>query len=286
VIRTRAMAITTLYFTNLSRAWSQNGYIAKIFPELLQGILMMLGLSALDLLRLEELLADPNAPTLLWLQGSGCTGCSVSFLNYIETSTTGPVTAADVLIKKVNLAFHQTVMDVSGETAVNVVDSVYASNNYYLVVEGGVPSAYGGHTCLAWTRNGNTDVTFLEAVRALAGRALGILSIGTCASWGGVSAAAPNLTGVQGVGAATGKPTVNIAGCPPHPNWIVWGIVRALTGTVGTLDAYRRPTQLYRSRVHDRCPRREREEASTYGQDGRCLEELGCLGPACRAGSR
>jgi Ni,Fe-hydrogenase I small subunit len=47
---------------------------------------VMLGLSALDLLRLEELLANPDAPTILWLQGSGCTGCSVSFLNYISTT--------------------------------------------------------------------------------------------------------------------------------------------------------------------------------------------------------
>jgi hydrogenase small subunit len=253
----------------------------------------MLGLSALDLLRLEELLAAPNAPTLLWLQGSGCTGCSVSFLNYIARTSTGTETVADVLIKRVNLAFHQTVMDASGQTAVNAVDSVYAAaasgKKYYLVVEGGVPTAFGGNACLAWTREdkkaGKIDVTFLNAVKTLSSRASGILCVGTCASWGGVSAAAPNLTGVKGVGAVTGKRTVNIAGCPPHPNWIVWGIVRVLTNTVGSLDDHGRPEQLYPSSVHDRCPRKEVEpEATAYGQDGRCLEELGCMGPRCRAG--
>jgi hydrogenase small subunit len=253
---------------------------------------VMLGLSALDLLRLEELLADPAAPTLLWLQGSGCTGCSVSFLNYIAATSAGTETVADVLIKRVNLAFHQTVMDASGQTVVNVVDSVYAAassgRKYYLVVEGGVPTAFGGNACLAWTRTtavGRIDVTLLDAVKTLSTRASGIISVGTCAAWGGISAAYPNLTGVKGVGDVTGKRTINIAGCPPHPDWIVWGIVRVLTNTVGSLDDFGRPEQLFPRSVHDRCPRKEGERyASAYGQDGRCLKELGCLGPKCRAG--
>jgi Ni,Fe-hydrogenase I small subunit len=52
---------------------------------------------------------------------------------------------ADVLIKQVNLAFHQTVMDASGQTVVDVVYRVYAGaasgKAYLLLVEGGVPTA-------------------------------------------------------------------------------------------------------------------------------------------------
>ena len=49
-----------------------------------------LAFSTLDLLKLERALAKPNGPTVLWLQGSGCTGCSVSLL---KTFSVGMVTA-------------------------------------------------------------------------------------------------------------------------------------------------------------------------------------------------
>jgi len=250
------------------------------FLNLCKSSSVAIGLSTLDVISIGELLADPNAPTVLWLQGSGCSGCSVSFLNYIAPSA--PATAAEVLISKVNLAFHQTVMDVSGLSAVNTLDSVYAKGNYILVVEGGVPTAFNGYTCVVWTKNGR-DVTFKEAVTTLALRASKILCIGTCASWGGVSAALPNPSGVVGVKAITGKTTVNIAGCPPHPDWIVWGIAKALLNSVGTLDSFGRPKGLSNRTVHDVCPRRGGGEAHSYGLDGYCLKELGCSGPECRA---
>jgi len=239
------------------------------------------GLSAVDLIRLEELFAGTSAPTVYWLQGSGCTGCSVSFLNYIAPSA--PTTAAEVLIQNVNLAFHTTVMDVSGQSAVSIVDGASKQRRgYILVVEGGVPLGFNGNACLAWSKDGK-DVTFKDAVTVLASRASKIICVGSCASWGGVGAAAPNPSGIVGVQQATRKRTINIAGCPPHPDWIVWGIAKALVGSVGTLDQYGRPTRLFNRTVHDACPRREREEAHTYGQDGYCLEELGCLGPQTRA---
>ncbi|MBP1778308.1 MAG: periplasmic [NiFeSe] hydrogenase small subunit, partial [candidate division NC10 bacterium] len=140
------------------------------------------------------------------------------------------------------------------------------------------PTAFGGAPCWAWTENG-TDVTFANAATSLASRAKAVLAVGTCAAWGGMSAAAPNPTGVKGVSAVIGKPTVNIAGCPPHPDWIVWGVAKALTGSVGTLDAHGRPTALFGRTVHDQCPREEASEATAYGQDNRCLKHLGCYGP-------
>ena len=56
-----------------------------------------------------------------------------------------------------------------------------------------------------------------------------------------------------------------------------------LNNSVGGLDSYGRPTALYGQIIHENCPRREHEEASRYGQDNRCLEELGCKGPNTRA---
>ena len=40
------------------------------------------GLSSTELVLLEKALANPDGPTVLWMQGAACTGCSMSFLNY------------------------------------------------------------------------------------------------------------------------------------------------------------------------------------------------------------
>jgi hydrogenase small subunit len=241
---------------------------------------LALGLSALDIVKLQEALANPNAPTILWLQGSACTGCTVSLLNYVSAAR--PADIADLLINNVNLAYHNTAMAAVADTGLEALDAAYAKGGYVLAVEGGVPTAFGGHACIAWSRNGQ-DVTFQDAVKTLAARASSILCIGTCASWGGVPAAPPNPTAVRGVGIITGRRTINIAGCPPHPNWIVWTIANLLLGRVGELDDKGRPKALFSRSVHERCPRKEMPEAWTYGQDGRCLEEMMCAGPKTRA---
>jgi hydrogenase small subunit len=240
-----------------------------------------LALSSLDLFNLERALANPNAPSVLWLQGSGCTGCSVSLMNLI--STTAPTTAGDLLINTINLAYHPNLMAVAGDDAVDVAQHVYDAGNYVLAIEGGIPTAYGGAACWAWTDHGK-DVTFADAVKSLAGRAKAVLAIGTCASWGGMSAAAPNPTGVKGVKDVIQKTTVNVAGCPPHPDWIVWAVAKTLAGSVGTLDSSGRPKALYGRSVHDQCPREDHDKAQSYGQDNYCLKKLGCYGPVTRAG--
>ncbi|MHB1000010.1 MAG: hydrogenase small subunit [Armatimonadota bacterium] len=239
-----------------------------------------LGLSTVELGELEEALANPNAPSVLWLQGSACTGCSVSFLNRISTSA--PTTAADVLINSINLRYHPNIMAAAGDSAVAIAEDAYNKGGYILIVEGGVPTSFNGNTCIAWTYNGE-DVTFLEAVKTLAGRASKIICVGTCASFGGIAAAYPNPTGVKSVRNVTGKSTINISGCPPHPDWIVWTIVQLLRGTSISLDSNGRPTTLYNRSVHDQCPRKGTGETKSFGIDKRCLKELGCKGPETRA---
>lgn len=239
-----------------------------------------LGLSALELTQLEEALANPAGPSVIWLQGAACTGCSVSFLNRISASA--PATAGDVLINSINLVYHPNLMALAGQDAVLQAQQAYSSGKYILVVEGGVPTAFSGNTCWPWTFNGQ-DVTFQTAITSLASRATAVVCVGTCAAWGGVAAAPPNPTGVKGVKAVTGKSTINIAGCPPHPDWIAWAIVQLLLNKPVTLDKYGRPTTLYGRTVHSQCPRREMDETERIGQDNRCLKELGCKGPSTMA---
>jgi hydrogenase small subunit len=235
-----------------------------------------LGLDPLDVTGLNRALASPTGPTVLWLQGSGCTGCTMSFLNYI--SPTAPKTAADVLISAINLAYHPNLSAVAGESAAGVIAQAYQSGNYILAVEGGIPTQFGGAAGWAYTVNG-VDITLMDAVKDLATRAVKILCIGTCSSFGGIPAAPPNPTGVVSVRTLTGKPTINIAGCPPHPDWIVWTVVQLLQGRTISLDSQSRPRTLYGSTVHDRCPLEETDEINTFGVANRCLKELGCRGP-------
>jgi hydrogenase small subunit len=238
-----------------------------------------LGLSMTDLGLLEKALANPSGPAVIWLQGGSCTGCSESFLNRISSSS--PQTAANVLIDAVNLVYHPTLMASAGQDAVAEAEAVYRKGGYVLAVEGGVPTAFNGSACWAWTYNG-VEVTFLNAVSTLAGKAAATVCVGTCAAWGGIPAAPPNPANIKGVKAVTGKTTINIAGCPPHPDWIVWAVVQLLLGNPISLDSYGRPKGLFNRTVHDQCPRRETEEANTFGIDKRCLKELGCRGPETR----
>jgi hydrogenase small subunit len=236
-----------------------------------------LGLSATDLGRLKEVLANPAGPTVVWLQGSACTGCSISFLNMI--SPTAPTTAADVLVNSINLIYHPNLMALAGDSAVAEIEKVFYDGEYLLVIEGGVPTKFGGNTCLAWSYRGK-DVTFQQAVRDLSSRAAGIICVGTCASFGGIPAAPPNPTGVKSVKAVTGKNTINIAGCPPHPSWVAGTLVNLLIGKTIMLDSYGRPKDIFTTyTVHDLCPRQGTEKAESFGVDSRCLRELGCRGP-------
>lgn len=250
------------------------------FLELFRNSAAALGVGAVNLSVLEKALAQPGGPTVIWLQGSACTGCSVSLLNRI--SSTSPSTTADVLINIINLRYHPNLMAAAGKSAAAIAEEIAGGSGHILAVEGGVPTAFGGAACWAWTRADGTDVTFQQAVTMLAANAAQILCIGTCAAWGGIPAALPNPTGVRSVREVTGRPTLNIAGCPTHPDWIVWAIGQLVSGAPISVDSYGRPAALFGKTVHELCPRREREEASTYGQDYLCLEELGCKGPSTK----
>ena len=256
-----------------------------------------LGLSSFDLKRLDAALASQGAPTILWLHGSGCQGDSVSFLNLIQAGApVGQRSADDVLVNTVNLAYHTVVMSSAGSQAVETLMQAKRKGGYVLVIEGGIPTAFGGHACKIYSQNGK-DVTILQAVQELAAGAAAIVCVGTCACYGGIPQSGPNETQVITGSQAAGKPTINIPGCPAHPVWIAWAVVQLVLGNPVTLDADGRPTALYGNKAEDPdtlcvhqdpthgCPRRfglptHLGFATAFGQDGYCLEDLGCRGPS------
>ncbi len=236
-----------------------------------------MGLPMSVLGKLEQAMAagGTSLPKVIWLNAANCSGCTVSLANLF--SNTGPTDIADLLFNTIDLAFHPTLMAASGDLAVQQLKNT-AAGSYILAVDGGIPTAFNGNTCMLWT-DGDKEVTALKAVEMLAPNAAAILSIGTCASYGGIAAGNPNPTGIVSVAELAGPDIINIPGCPTHPDWIVWTIAHLLAGEIPKLDENNRPTALYGTKIHKNCPLRDREETKVFGEQDHCLKELGCKGP-------
>ncbi|MBY5978967.1 hydrogenase small subunit [Ferrimonas balearica] len=217
---------------------------------------------------------------LIWLHMAECTGCSESLIR-------GDTPTVDTLIfDYISLEYHETLMAGSGwqaEARLNEAKQQYAGQ-YLLAVEGAIPTANGGHF-LTIGPHGHTG---LDMVHETAENAAAIVAVGTCASFGGVQAAAPNPTGAKGVDKVIHQPVVNLAGCPPSEKNIVGTLMYFIMfGKLPPLDMFNRPKWAYGARVHDNCERRGHFDAGefveTFGdegaEDGYCLYKMGCKGP-------
>lgn len=258
------------------------------FLQTAAGMAGLLGLDATGLVKLQKALGNPAGPTVIWLQGQACTGCSVSLLNSMYYTTID-----DLLVNTLNLEYHpnimaaagdralaaasgpkpslnqlqalcdewfiqpaKTVIDVNADGKVNFIDyAMLAKRGFILVVEGAIPIGANGAFCEI---GGN--LTMIDALKKFGAAASQILAVGACASFGGIPAAAPNPTQALSVsGALTHlglqKPVINIPGCPIHPDWLVGTISSILVkGTPGPLDSYGRPTAFFGSFAHNACP--------------------------------
>jgi hydrogenase small subunit len=233
-----------------------------------------LGLTSTDLVKLDTLFAASGAPAVLWLQGSSCCGDSISLLNRI--AETVPKTIDELLLGPIDLIFHPNVMGPSGSEAVAAIRSF---DSYILVLEGGVPTAFDGNACIVWSENGR-DVTYGEAIRSLAPNAIKVICVGQCACFGGIPASGKNPLELVSVPSYLGMETINIAGCPPHPDWMIGTIAQLLAGNAVPLDEYGRPLSIYGETVHSNCPRLGMEMATSFAQTDKCMMELGCRGPS------
>lgn len=224
-----------------------------------------------------------DLPKVIWLNAANCSGCTVSLANLIDGSGQGPADVADLLVNAIDLMFHPVLMGAAGDSAVQSLKTA-AAGNFILVVEGGIPTAFGGHACMLWSEGGQ-EITAQEAVLTLAAKAQAVLSVGTCSSFGGIPAGGANNTGIKSVGELTGRPVINIPGCPTHPDWIVSVVALLLAGVSPRLDQSGRPLTLFPGEaglIHKNCPYKETDEVSTFATPG-CLKALGCKGPVTQA---
>ncbi len=225
----------------------------------------------------------PDRPPVIWLHFQECTGCSESLLRANHP------TPATLLLEMISLDYHETLMAGSGHQAEKSLhDSMKANfGKYILIVEGAIPTKENGIYCKVGGK------TALESLRSAAAGAAAVISIGTCASFGGIQAAAPNPTGAVGVkDIIKDKPIINIPGCPPSPYNLLSTVLYYLTfKKLPELDQLGRPKFAYGRRIHEHCERRPHFDAGRFAKayghpthaEGYCLYKLGCKGPATYA---
>ena len=258
---------------------SESGISRRDFMKFCTALTATIGLSSSFIPKVAEVFAAPKQrPPVIWLHFGECTGCS-------EAAIRSMYPWIDELVLEIlALEYHETLMAASGHQAEDALQSAVKKYNgkFICVVEGAIATKYNG----AYGKIGGK--TFLEIAKDICPKALAVISLGTCAAYGGVQAAAPNPGGYKGVGDALGIKPVNIPGCPPNPINLVGTIVNyLLLGKLPACDDIGRPLFAYGKTIHDQCPRRSHydndefveEFGSKEAEMGYCLYMMGCKGP-------
>ena len=217
---------------------------------------------------------------VVWLHMAECTGCSESLIR------SDAPTIDSLIFDFISLEYHETLMSAAGWQAEHNLESAIEKykGRYILMVEGGIPTGEDGY----FLTIGGHGKRGKEIAKEASEEAAAIFAIGTCSSFGGVQAAAPNPTGAVSLSKITHKPVINVPGCPPSEKNIVGTLLHfILYGTLPALDVYNRPKWAYGMRIHDLCERRGRFDAGEFVEEfgdegakkGYCLYKVGCKGP-------
>ncbi len=238
-----------------------------------------LGLEASGVADVVKALEKKRRLPVVWLHFQECTCCSESFIR-----SSHPI-VADILLDKVSLDYTETLQAAAGFQAEECLHRTMKERygEYLLMVEGSVPTADDGIHCVIGGR------TALDIVREAVGGAKAVVAWGNCACAGCVQAAKPNPTKAMPIHkVVTGKPIINVQGCPPIGEVMAGVVVHLLAfDRIPQLDALGRPKAFYSRRVHDTCYRRPYYDAGLFVESfddenarrGYCLYKMGCRGP-------
>lgn len=236
---------------------------------------------------------------VLWLQSGGCGGCTISLLNAELPDLMQTFALADI-----ELLWHPSISEASNQQVLDLFHAILADEIQLdaLCLEGSViqgPHGTGMFHVLA-----GTSQSMMYWIKSLSTKAPYVIAVGSCAAFGGITAAGDNIVEATGLqhddknwGGLLGKdwrskanfPVINIAGCPTHPNWITDTLVQLALGQfkVEDLDELHRPRFYTDHLVHHGCPRNEYYEykasAEQAGDLGCMMEHRGCLGTQARA---
>ncbi len=236
---------------------------------------------------------SPEKLTLLWLQSGGCGGCTLSLMG-----AEAPDLFSTLDLARIEVLSHPSMSEAGGEALGALLDRLRGGDPLdILCVEGAVlrgPAGSGRFHVQA-----GSGVPMMNIIADIARSARYVLAVGSCAAYGGVTAAGDNVTeacglcfegreagGLLGPGfrSRSGLPVINIAGCPVHPGWVAETLLQLSHGHFGAsdLDPFGRPRFFADHLVHHGCSRNEfyefKASAVGLGQLGCMMEHLGCIG--------
>lgn len=218
--------------------------------------------------------------SVVYLHCAECTGCSEALLRTYKPFIDS------LILDTISLDYHETIMAAAGEAAEEALDKAIKNpDGYIAVVEGAIPMADGGKFGYVGGH------TMYDLCKRVLPDAKAVITMGTCAAYGGVQAAKPNPTGSVGVNEAfadMGVKAINLPGCPPNPLNFVGTVVAFLQGREIRLDELGRPLMFFGKTVHELCERLPHFEAGEFApsfdseeaRKGWCLYDLGCKGPS------
>lgn len=241
----------------------------------------------------------PRAKTLVWLQSGGCGGCTLSML-----CAEGPDLVTALQTANIDVLWHPALSEATGSETIALLERVRDGELPLdiLCLEGSVvrgPNGTGKFHVFAGTGRPMKDW-----VLDLASRAEYVAAVGSCAAYGGVTAAGDNPSDACGLAYAgqepggllgsrfrsrAGLPVINIAGCPTHPNWVIETLMQISLGTFGEadMDGWGRPRSYADHLVHHGCPRNEfyefKASAERPSDLGCMMENMGCKGTQAHA---
>ncbi|MEO7674957.1 MAG: hydrogenase expression protein HypE [Pyrinomonadaceae bacterium] len=243
---------------------------------------------------------------VFWLAGMSCDGCTVAVAGAtnppLENLLTGTVTGLPLVV------LHHPVLSVEAGDAYiesfrmaarGELDAPYVVCYEGSIADETIAAATGGY----WSASGSESlggdqhrpIPTTEWLSRLAPGAAAVIAVGTCATWGGIPAAAGNPTNSMGVMDFLGKdyrgtaglPVINIPGCSPIGDNFTEtvGMILLFLQGIGPLpefDELGRPAWLFKETVHQQCVRAGYYEEGTFAEkygDKECLVEVGCWGP-------
>lgn len=254
------------------------GYTRRQFLKFCGIMGAMMGLRQSGVAQIVEALETKPRVHVIWEHFQECTCCSESFIR-----ASHPL-VGKMLLELLSLDYDDLLMAAAGRIAEETKEGSLEEHwgKYILCVEGAIPTGSFGYCTLA-------GKSAEEIFRHEAEGAAAIIAWGNCACSGCIQAAHPNPTEAKPVHRLiSGKPIVNVQGCPPIADVMAGVIVYYTTfGRLPELDNMGRPKMFYKNRIHDTCYRRAFYDAGLFVQSfddenakkGYCLYYMGCKGP-------
>jgi len=213
----------------------------------------------------------------IWLEATGCSGNIISFLNGDNPGI------LYILTQLVNLKYNNTLMSGEGEFAFQqFLDTL--NTEFILLVDGAVSSKDNGFYNIVANYRGK-PITALEAVKMAGEKAKYVVAVGTCASYGGISAAKPNPSESKSLHEVIDREVINLPCCPSHPDWVIGTLAHLIAYGKPQLDNENRPLLFYGVTIHDTCTRRGFFDKKLFAKklgDEECMFKLGCRGPVTK----